>query len=508
MLLKFLINKGIRLLIYKKISYFRDVMRFTNIQKFKVEDLLLDQGNYRFKEAADQKTCIQKIFNSNPSYFKSLMGSVAADDLGELLLVFQDKKKFIVLDGNRRLAALKVLHDPKKYAPSDSIKEHALKLVKDNKINFSGIQAQVSADKNLIFKTVYERHAAGQGMSRINWSAYGAARFRYDQQVEEGNEWYSIALLLETESKNPELTEFIDSTDYSHEVFRRIFKSALDKGIVSRSIFSDRNQRIKTTADKKVLKDAVEKTTRFLAAMQNKDLSLSRSGKYADKKSVDAYIDTFAPSPDNVRANQHTNNDNNGSGSTGSAQPGQDSQPNSAGSNSSSAQSNDDSGSGSSSNGSNSNNDGNPSPSGQPSDKSGNGINQSPALLKKLTALGSPKLIGLYKSLCTVSLVQHPQLVYAGAWSFFESLSALLGKTDTTSFESYINSKANSMGYPRAKKKEFEKTLKDISDTGNLNKHSGIYHSNSALQLRTDFTTLEPLIIALIDSHLAKPKEA
>lgn len=452
-------------------------MRFKEIKKFKVDDLSLDEDNYRFKAAPNQKACIEKIYLSNPPYFKNMITSVAEDDLGELLLVYQHKGDNIVLDGNRRLAALKVLSNPKKYAPSEAIKDHAETLLASHKVDLSGIQAQVSGDKQLIFKTVYERHAAGHGKSRIGWSAYGAARFRYDQQIEDGNDWYSIALLLETEKKHPKWTEFIDSSDYSHEVFRRVFKAALDKGVISRSLFSDRNQRIKTSVDKKLIKDGVDKVSSFLTAMQNKDLSLSRSGKYADKESVDAYVSQFKLSPDNARSKPPA----------GTASPASPATTPAAGGTTASG------GSGTT-----------PGASTPPRDKKSYGIDQSTAVTNKLQTLKSKKLIGLYKSLCTVSLYQHPQLLYAGAWNFFETVSALLGKTEGTSFESYLGSQMNSMGYDRAKKKDFAKPLKDIADTGNLNKHSGTYHSTSAYQLRADFTTLEPFILALLDILIAK----
>eukprot|EP01037_Dinobryon_pediforme_P000919 gene919-926_t len=279
------------------LNYEESVLIFSNVSAM---------GNYRFKEAEDQKSCIVKIYSANPTYFKNLMSSIAEDNLGELLLVYKDGEKNIVLDGNRRLAALKVLNNPQKFSPSTAIKDHADALLKAYTVDLANVSAQVSNDKQLIYKTVYERHAAGQGKARINWSAYGAARFRYDQKMEDGNEWYAIALLLETESKHPEWTAFMDSGDYSHEVFRRIFRAAQDKGVISNSIFSGRHQRIKSTADKKLVKDAIEKVTRFLEAMRNKDLSLSRSGKYADKASVDAFVEQFSFSPDNVRSQAPT----------------------------------------------------------------------------------------------------------------------------------------------------------------------------------------------------------
>ena len=153
-------------------------MRFKDIKKYKVSDLLLDEDNYRFMAAIDQPACVQKIYSKSPANFKNMMTSIAEDDLGELLLVYMHKGKNIVLDGNRRLAAFKVLNDPDKYAPSDAMRKYAKTLLAEHEVNLSDIQAQVSNDKQLIYKTVYERHAAGQGKSRLDWTAYIAIRKR------------------------------------------------------------------------------------------------------------------------------------------------------------------------------------------------------------------------------------------------------------------------------------------------------------------------------------------
>lgn len=66
----------------------------------------------------------------------------------------------------------------------------------------------------------------------------------------------------------------------------------------------------------------------------------------------------------------------------------------------------------------------------------------------------------------------------------------------------------DNMDYARIQKKDFAKPLKDIGDTGNLNKHSGTYHSTSANQLRADFITLEPLICDLLDILISKEEDA
>jgi hypothetical protein len=469
-------------------------MRFAKIDKFGIDELLLDRGNYRFKEAPDQKACIEKIYAANPQYFKGLMKSIAEDDLGELLLVYCQGKKNIVLDGNRRLSALKVLHSDK-YAPAESIKDYAKSLRKTNKISFSRIQAQVSDDKNLLLKTVYERHAGGKsGKARINWSAFAAARFRYNEDVvEDKSDWKATALVLKAEEKNPSITDFLNSPAYSHETFRRLANAAFDKGVISENIFSERDQKIRKNTSKDILSDAIVKANKFLLSLRNKEISLSRKGDgYADKERVETYLSHFSLSPDNQRLESARGNEKStqsheeGHGETGGR------------------------GEGATTGGSSSKNNGGPTDTGSKDEESekngGHGIACSSNIEGKLKNLNSVKLSGLYNSLCMVSLRRHPQLIYAGAWCFLECLSAHMGKDDEANFLSFLNGRMNSWKTPRKEKKDYELSLKDIMDKGNANKHSARYASTDASQLKQDFVVLEPLILKALDELIASKK--
>ncbi|MCB9978284.1 MAG: hypothetical protein H6862_01590 [Rhodospirillales bacterium] len=282
-------------------------MRFDVTKEYKVSDLLLDEGNYRFKAAKDQKECVAKIYFSNPPYFKGLMESIVEDDLGEPLLVYEDNNRNIVLDGNRRLAALKVLSSDE-FLPTENLKEYVSKLREGTKVNLARIQAQVSSDKKLVMRTVYERHAGGKtGKARIPWNAYAAARFGFFEEIGDNNEWHFVALLTKTEETNSKITEYIDSNKFSYETFRRLMREAFKRNLISQEIFSGRNKRIKSTADKKLVNDAVEKTLKILDAMEKREISLSRGDSFADQKTVEKFFDSFTLSPDAQRVENAKN---------------------------------------------------------------------------------------------------------------------------------------------------------------------------------------------------------
>lgn len=493
------------------------VMRFNKVEEFTIDELLLDEGNYRFSKAEDQKACVQKIYAANAVYFKGLMKSIAEDDLGEPLLVFQLDGDNIVSDGNRRLSALKVLHSDE-YAPTDAIEEYAKVLRSTHEIDFKKIQAQVSADKSLISRTVYERHSSGNnGTNRIPWNAYAAARFGFDEKLGDHKEWRIMALLSEVETKYPTITSFTGSSDFSYEVFRRLIRSAIRLERISENIFSERGERIKKTARKDLIKDAVSKAYKFLQIMKKKEITLSRTdGIYADKDNVDKYVlKNFALSPDNqtlanaksdtatenpeidTEEDEETSNDgedtdreedeevSNDSEDTGTEE--QDTDDDTA--------EEDDAPEIDAAN-------------------SGHGVDRSDVIENKLKRLRSNKLIKLYNSLCTVSLRQHPELMYVGAWMFFEILAKQIGNVNAktgnrqSEFAGFFSGKMNTWSFQKQIREECFAALKEIQEHGNMAKHSIVKTRATAIQLRGDFEVLEPLIIAVLDDAIAQKKKA
>lgn len=501
-------------------------MRF-QIKEFSIDDLLLDEGNYRFQKASDQNNCIEKIYSANKPYFINLMNSVAEDDLGEPLLVYEGGVDNIVLDGNRRTAALKVIYRPE-MAPSAKVRELAVELKRATSFNFTEIQAQYSKDRSLILKTVYERHAAGQGKSRIDWTAFANAKFRFDERLADGQDWHDIALLMELESRSEKDVEFAYTPKYSHDVFRRIVRAAIQRGLIDKGIFSEKNKRI-LRSRKQSVKHALDIVREFLAYMEGGHINLSRrdgGGTYADKKKVDEYLESIEgrfgrPDPKTITEgaspeeglrkfakdeessqgedSQSTSSDvhrdprSEGGGGECVAPDQKAEAPNPAG----------------------------PSIGGGASldrdkeldkeekielEKPQLQIHQSQDIIKLLNEIKSLKLSSLYRSLASISLRYHPALAVIGAWAFLETIARNAGASDGNSFDSYFGSKLHDWFAERSEKQSMKAALAFISSEGNCNKHCKIYVTVNAEQLVTHFAVLDPLIVRALQEILRKRK--
>ena len=109
------------------------------------------------------------------------------------------------------------------------------------------------------------------------------------------------------------------------------------------------------------------------------------------------------------------------------------------------------------------------------------------------------KLQAIYHSLHSIFLARHTPLLTVGAWVFIETLTAAAGRTPNTNFHSYLNpNKFQNLGFSKGPKtKAARDALKRISDLGNATKHDEVAASFNSETLANDFETMEKLLIAL-----------
>lgn len=462
-------------------------MRF-ELTTLPLKSLSLDEDNYRFKSATDQADCIKKIYERNPSYFLSLMESLAKDDVGEPLLVFKDTKKNIVLDGNRRLSALIVLQDSDK-APNPSARKKSNELKAINVIDFDKIAVQISADKTLIQRTVFERHAGSEGVRRQNWSALAAARFRLMEG--EDIDWRVTLLILELEKEYPKYSEYIN-TKFSYEVFKRIVLAALNQNIIDKNIFKADQKGIKKKPTDNY-QHTMTTASAFIDSMIKGDLNLSRKDEntYADKKKVNEYLAKFPVAPEQpcepekpsklltqTDKDSHTNSNQEPNNIKSSEQVASPpifvSTPTSR----------------------------------KPSISRKTKLSSSEEMVQALDELDHPKLNSLYRSVTTISVVEHTAMVHVACWTIFEVVTVLLGKGESASTSGFIKGHQSLKDFFSGLKKD---DLKDIQasvdtfvDIGNRTKHSGDYVPDPQA-LIDHFTNAEHVLLLLVKALISKP---
>ena len=154
-----------------------------------IDELTLDLDNPRVGSTSSQSEALASIVRLNPGHFQNLMASIRDDGLdpGDSLYVVhsEDGKDFIVLEGNRRLSALKVLSNPDVLAGTD-LPESTKKLLVREATGFDPTEVEPIRcvrfdDREEANDWIRRRHtgvAGGEG--RITWKPLEIQRFSGD----------------------------------------------------------------------------------------------------------------------------------------------------------------------------------------------------------------------------------------------------------------------------------------------------------------------------------------
>lgn len=156
-----------------------------------VGDLLLDRENPRTGTVAGQAEALEAVIRLNGQHFRNMMVSIKENDLdpGDSFYVIadeDDEEGYVVVDGNRRLAALKVLNNP--------VLLDGTKLgdtVKKRLREAAGAFAPIEPISCVVFDTredandwIERRHGKGlEGEGRISWGTLESDRFQKDPTV-------------------------------------------------------------------------------------------------------------------------------------------------------------------------------------------------------------------------------------------------------------------------------------------------------------------------------------
>ncbi len=128
-------------------------------------------------------------------------------------------------------------------------------------------------------------------------------------------------------------------------------------------------------------------------------------------------------------------------------------------------------------------------------------IQHSPKIRDALETIENYKLRKLYYSICKIPLREHTPLLAVGVWAFMETLTANAGRNTETSFPSFLSAqRLNSLGLGNNKDtRSIRKIVDRISEYGNSTKHDKTSAAFNDEQLANDVETLEELILKLAE---------
>lgn len=466
------------------------IMRFRETKFCSIDDLYLDEDNYRFGFAKDQQECINLIYNDSPTNFQNLLEDLVANNIGDYPLVYESNNKKVVYDGNRRVSALKVINNPD-LAPNATIKELALNINKKKlPFDLKKIGCFVSDNKKDILNTVYERHAAGQGVSRIHWSSFATSKFRYDKKIED-NDWRATAILLFLSNIDNEVQEIIKSPVFFFETFKRLIRHAYSNGYLHFDIFNEDNNTL--NIESKHFELSLVLVKKLLENIQKQQVGLSRGKNYASKEFLAEFFNhhyekaTTEKPPKKIKKISKApdiptqekikpiavllkNTPLKGEGDSFTL--------------SSESESN--------------------IPKNPVLKKSSYSkrITKNPELIDAINKLNINKFNEIYRSLLKIDPIEHPLLTVVGIWSFLDSLARNIHPSMSSDFSAFFNSKLKIE--IKEDKKLIVKLFEFFLHEGNFSKHNGTYSTLNGVDISEKFNIIQPYIAHVIMEHLNK----
>lgn len=157
-------------------------------RELKVEDLLLDLENPRINRADSQRGALQKIVDDQGVKLIALAQSIIEDGLNPMdrLLVIKshkDRGKFIVVEGNRRLAAIKILYNSAVLTDLEMrppMRKRLQALAKEFSVDdIQPIDCFEVPERPVAAMWIQQRHTGeNEGRGIVNWNGVATARFR------------------------------------------------------------------------------------------------------------------------------------------------------------------------------------------------------------------------------------------------------------------------------------------------------------------------------------------
>ncbi len=214
-----------------------------------IDELLLDQDNPRLGAVGNQSEALDKLIKLNSGHFRSLMISIKENGLdpGDSLYVLQAEEEgdYIVIEGNRRLSAMKVMANPDVLEGTDvsaAIKQSLVRATSGfNRESVEPIRCVLFESRPEAHDWIYRRHTgAADGEGRINWGPLEIQRFSGDRSILDvidfvgrnadysDEEWASTRSMIESK-KSTNLSRLLESAAGQEHLGITIAKTSDDR---------------------------------------------------------------------------------------------------------------------------------------------------------------------------------------------------------------------------------------------------------------------------------------
>lgn len=448
----------------------------------KVDRLFLATDNPRHDEVDDEMEAIERLCSSEN------IEELARDILthgtspAERLIVFpsdentkvddlSDSTPFVVAEGNRRVCALKLLHDPE-LAPA-KLRASIKNMLKGKEVpdDIDVVVMLDSEERRHWMRRIHDGVQGGKG--RKPWNAEQKTRFSGTKRNVVAQQLFDFAV------RHSLMKEGERQGNFSH------MARLVGNVVVAETLGIDTSNGVDELQRTRPFSEFILILTTVLEEAKNKKLGSQARKAQIDRfgrglNSIDGVTSTrispepLDPASDEDEENDETAVDNE---KKDAENHGGDSERQKDGDSDSSK--------------------------GSSSPKSKKYIRGDAEVTELLEELQHDKLISLYSSLTTINCSAHTPLIAVGVWSFVETLAASVGCPEEKPFKDFFSrgrkGRLAELGLGHGKEvNDIVMAIDHVSRYGNTTKHSSTAAYYEYRQVINDMSTLKPLIIACL----------
>lgn len=195
---------------------------FYQVSDVPVAELLLDTENPRIRRGLDQRNCIERLLRRKKT-FMNLLRDIAENGLSiEPIVISKNQEgKWVVRDGNRRVAALKLLNEPE-LCPDPDLRREIEQLAEKYRENMrTQIDCMASDNEEAILRYLELKHTgANEGVGQENWSALMKAVFNVNHGSSDQNK-RAVQLIFWAEKQGIQIEDEFPVTNLTRMLSQR-----------------------------------------------------------------------------------------------------------------------------------------------------------------------------------------------------------------------------------------------------------------------------------------------
>jgi hypothetical protein len=440
------------------------------ISQISVSKIFLDLDNPRHENCQSEAECIEKLCKNEKIY--NLAKDIVKNGFNPMdifgLIKDEETKTYIVGEGNRRVCALKLLHDPSRAPQNLKGKFESLskKFAKITEINAHIFKTR--EDLDLWLERLH--NSQNNGIGRKAWNAEQQSRFT-------GGKKYGEALTLLDYAEQEELI----SADERNRKITTVERYLANKSLLAKMFLKkDKEHGLTCHAKKeifdKILKEFIDDLVsgKINSRCNQDDITDYATSRFSEidipaGTSIEDYPLLIKEEPNDTKGVPTTTTDTKKIPSS----EGKERKPLVA------------------------------------NDKiiklkteKQTKINFSKKIHDEMKGLGLQKIKDLYYCICSLNLDEYAPLLYVGAWSILETISKACGREERASFPSFFSKEKvqKLCKYPAKSEnnQNIRSAISRISEHGNSTKHHPISAGYNGAQLANDMDVLQPLLLACL----------